>query len=90
MLQCLWCRACKRAALAAGRRDAAKGREKRRSSDAISRGSRRAEVRRWAAATRAPKCTKARRQTTTTVTASCLSSTGGWPIQPVRVYVGLK
>ena len=24
------------------------------------------------------------------VTTSCLSSTGGWPIQPVRVYVGLK
>ena len=24
------------------------------------------------------------------VTAACLSSTGGWPIQPVRVYVGLK
>ena len=24
------------------------------------------------------------------VTTSCLSSTGGWPIQPVRVYVGSK
>ena len=24
------------------------------------------------------------------VTTSCLSSTGGWLIQPVRVYVGLK